>query len=282
MVRRLKDQIGQLRKSTLLRWAGSKRKLLPLLTVNVPRKFNRYIEPFAGSACLFFSVISSSNAAILGDFNEELLDFYRIVKKRPNALFSRLTTFDESKDFYYSLRAVDPSRLSRTHAAARFLYLNRFCFNGVYRTNQSGKFNVPYGTKTGRLPNLAEIEFCSRALKNVDFSPGDFELTLSKATRGDFVYLDPPYASSRNRGEYGYGAFCDSDFERLNDALVALDRKGASFLLSYKQDESTVNAFARWNSREVSVRRHVAGFVDNRGMVTELLVSNQSILGASN
>lgn len=242
--------IEHVRKSTLLRWAGSKRKLLPLLTINVPRRFNRYIEPFAGSACLFFSSISSPRTAILGDFNGELLDFYRVVKTRPKALFDRLRAFEESEDFYYSLRSVDPARLNRTEAAARFLYLNRFCFNGVYRTNQSGKFNVPYGTKTGRLPNLTEIQACSHALKNVAFSPGDFEVTLSEAKKGDFVYLDPPYTTSRYRGEYGYGAFCDSDFERLREALVGLDRKGVAFLLSYSSKMQLRRTHSHGGTRE--------------------------------
>src|SRR5262249_53260973 len=148
----------------LFRWAGSKRQLIPELRRFWSSDIVRYIEPFAGSACLFFAL--RPKRAILGDVNRELIDTYREVKYRPTPVADLLDPLSRSKRTYYKLRRADPSELNAAQKAARFIYLNRFCFNGLYRTNRAGKFNVPYGTTgTGELATRDQLIQYSRALR---------------------------------------------------------------------------------------------------------------------
>jgi DNA adenine methylase len=171
--------------------------------------------------------------------------------------------------------------LSDVDRTARFIYLNRYCFNGVYRTNRQGEFNVPRGRDTGDLPTLDTIKQCARALDSAELVSGDFEVILERARRGDFVYLDPPYtkADQPYSGEYGYGAFSSTDFERLLAQLKRLDDLGATFLLSYRYSLQINRGLRHWHTSVVSVRRHIAGFSSARRVVRELLVSNHPIGG---
>ena len=168
--------------------------------------------------------------------------------------------------------------MSPVERAARFIYLNRFCFNGVYRTNRQGKFNVPYGVRTGSLPTIAEFGDWAKILSHAKLIQADFEVCLSKVHAGDFVYLDPPYAGecSRDRGEYGYPRFQESDFERVLSCLKKIDKLGAKFLLSYRYSNKIRQSLSDWNIRTVLVRRHVAGFIAHRSLIREFLVSNIS------
>jgi DNA adenine methylase len=260
----------------LIRWAGSKRQLIPILKQCIP-PFNTYIEPFAGSACLFFELRPAR--AILSDYNRELIQAFRYLRKCPAKLFFRLHSFPRSRRFYYQLRSTHQSHLDDLDKAARFFYLNRYCFNGVYRTNRDGRFNVPKGTRTGKLLNLAELRTFSRRLRGIGLKCRDFELALDDAQRGDFIYLDPPYTSPkhRNSGEYGYGAFNYLDLSRLVKMLRSLDRKGAHFLLSYAQDESLQAACSEWSTRIIAAKRHVAGFGQHRMVVREILIANYEL-----
>jgi DNA adenine methylase len=203
------------------------------------------------------------------------MDFYRFVAKSPDRLAQELATYPLSEDFYYVLRSQSAEGMSQLEVAARFLYLNRFCFNGVYRTNRKGQFNVPYGSKTGQLPSKERLHAASTKLRKTKLISGDFESTLSTVQRGDFVYLDPPYSASRNRGEYGYGAFAAEDVKRISEAAERMDRAGATFLISYKSEPEVSKYFANWHQRRVRVTRHVSGFAGSRGEVEELLISNQ-------
>jgi DNA adenine methylase len=259
----------------LLRWAGSKRKLLHVLSQYCPSTFGKYIEPFAGSACLFFFL--RPDEAVLGDFNPSLIETYGSVARAPHAIFQRLSGFPQTDEFYYRLRAVKPATLKPLDRAARFVYLNRFCFNGVFRTNLNGDFNVPKGTRTGVLPTDQELSMNAAALRKAHLIAGDFEKTIETAVAGDLVYLDPPYSLSedRNRGEYGYGAFSSDDLPRLETTLKALDQKNAHFLLSYRCSKLVRERFGCWQQRTLTVRRHVAGFSEDRRNVREMLISNR-------
>lgn len=261
----------------LFRWAGSKRKLLPTLRAYCPAEFNRYVEPFAGSACLFF--LLQPERAVLGDFNEQLIETYRTVARAPKAVAAMLVTMAVSEDYYYQLRSQDPSSVQSIERAARFIYLNRFCFNGVFRTNQRGEFNVPRGTKTGQLPSSTALRSCAQILKRATLISGDFERTLHGVEPGDFVYLDPPYSSSdqRNRGEYGYGAFSSDDLDRLEESLHRIDLGKAAFVLSYRCSKKVRARFRNWQQRTLTVRRHVAGFSEDRRDVREMLISNRPL-----
>lgn len=258
----------------LLRWAGSKRKLLPLLMAYSPSEFKRYVEPFAGSACLFFAL--RPRQAILGDINAELLETYSTVRSHPRLVARKARSWNSSRTHYYAIRRRVPQELQPVERAARFVYLNRRCFNGVYRTNRRGAFNVPRGVRTGRFPDERTFYRCSVALRGTEFRSGDFENCLSDVRKGDFVYLDPPYSVTRPRfGEYGYGCFGDPDLERLAACLKRIDSVGATFLVSYSDSGEFRDLIQEWNCITLRVRRHVAGFARHRATVSEILASNK-------
>jgi len=259
----------------LFRWAGSKKKLLPDIKLRFPKAYRTYHEPFCGSACLFFDILPSS--AILSDMNQELILTYKEVQRDPQQVHNYLASYSVSKEKYYELRSFEISLMSPAARAARFIYLNKLCFNGVYRTNKAGVFNVPMGTKTGKMPTLEVLERFSEALKNVELFGGDFEETMLNVRPGDLVYLDPPYSKpeSRERGEYGAGSFHFSDIDRLVSTLDYFSEIGAFFILSYSDcDVIRKSLRSEWNTEVVSVRRHVAGFSAHRKVVDELIVSN--------
>jgi len=262
----------------LFRWAGSKRKLLPRLLQLVPSQFKSYIEPFAGSACLYFALLPRT--AILGDLNSELIETYEVIRRHPKKLGQLLESYPTTSTFYYTLRGLIPSKLSDVERASRFIFLNRYCFNGLFRTNRNGQFNVPMGTNTGRLPSISNLAKAANRLKDVQFHAGDFETTLGKARKGDFIYLDPPYADSNrvDRNEYGNGSFSPNDLERLVKALKRLDAKGITFLLSYSMRKEFTTLLPEWNKTSLSVSRHIAGFVEHRRKAKEILVSNHICL----
>lgn len=260
----------------VFRWAGSKRKQLAVLMGMVPVKYSRYFEPFAGSASLFFAI--RPPMAVLGDFNTELIAAYRVIRDHPRRVVRRAMAWRQGQRQYESLRATDPAMLDDVSRAARFLYLNRYCFNGVYRTNRRGEFNVPMGSRTGNIPPERVFFRCSRALKSADLRAVDFEDCLGDLKRGDFAYLDPPY-TSRSRctyGEYGYGGFGGGDHDRLIRCLKRIDSAGGAFLLSYAADPGLLESLPKsWTRLDLSVRRHVAGFTMHRQSIAEVLVSNR-------
>ncbi len=273
-----KEEIARRPLEPLIRWAGSKKKLIPLLKANIPKTFNKYIEPFCGSACLYFSLRPAK--AVLSDINKELIISYKTVKKDSKKITERLLGVEKCKIEYLRLRELDPSTLDEVERSYRFIYLNRFCFNGVYRTNREGKFNVPMGTKTGNLPTPAKISNCANALKGASLIYGDFKKTLKYVEQGDFVYIDPPYTKegAKNRGEYGHGSFDYQDIPTLITYLEKIDEKGAFFLLSYSCDSALLDLLpSRWNKLELSVNRHVAGFKQHRSIAKEVLVANYEL-----
>lgn len=261
----------------LLRWAGSKRKLIPELLKQVPENFDRYVEPFCGSACLFFAL--RPKLALISDLNQDLIETYRVIRAHPRMVFRAVSRMPRTDQFYYRIRSRQPTRLDEVEGAARFVYLNRNCFNGVFRTNRSGQFNVPRGSRGGQIPSQSHFFRSAIALRRADIVSGDFETVLPSIKKGDFVYLDPPYAKagSRRRGEYGYASFDTPDLERLQRCLSAIDGTGAVFLLSYASCPEIQKIARGWNSKAILVRRHVAGFNEHRMTVKELLISNRTL-----
>ncbi len=263
---------------SVFRWAGSKRKLLPVLMKNIPSKYERYVEPFCGSACLFFAI--KPEKALLSDINNELMQTFEQIKKTPQKIAKAVANIAVEKSIYNQIRQQQPAELEDFERAVRFTYLNRNCFNGVYRTNKRGEFNVPMGTRTGEVPNVERFIRCSEALKNAKLITKDFERLIPEIQENDFVYLDPPYAKKgyKGRGEYGPGAFQYEDIERMLYFLNTIDGKGAKFLFSYSYDEELINQLPEnWYWKSLSVGRHVAGFSQHRGKVQEIIVSNYPI-----
>lgn len=257
---------------SVLRWAGSKKKLLPLLIRSAPKVYNRYYEPFLGSGALFFSLVPCD--AVIGDLNSDLIRTFAILRQYPIKLYTLLNAFPRTKRDYYRVRSSKPN--DAVLRAARFLYLNRLCFNGLYRTNRSGDFNVPYGSDAGAYPSLACFRRAAAQLRKARLLPGDFEDTLASAGKHDFVYIDPPYVYSdrKDRGEYGANSFACADLPRLRKTLTMLDRKKAFFLLSYLECDDIKSHLNGWNVTRIPVRRQIASFVSKRIVVNEVLVSN--------
>ncbi len=258
-----------------LRWAGSKRQLVGRLAEYWPGGDAKYIEPFAGSAHLFFEI--EPRSAVLSDINSALMEVYEVVRDWPLALHDAFSSWANEEHQYYRVRATDPGTLDKTVRAARLVYLNRFCFNGLYRTNGDGRFNVPYGgRRSGQLPSIVELEEASALLRRAKLIPGDFATVLQEAERGDFVYLDPPFSVQSRRvfREYDPASFGPADLKRMRTALDDLDCLGATFLLSYADcAEGDLLAEGFQRSRVVT-RRHIAGFTNSRGTANELLITN--------
>lgn len=224
---------------------------------------------------MFFSL--QPDKALLSDFNFELIQCYEVLKKHPVLLSRKVHEHPQQKTHYYKLRQMDPAELGQIERAARFLFLNSFCFNGVYRTNLSGQFNVPWGTKSRGVPSEKLLRRCSYYLRRAEVCCQDYLRTLKEVQVGDFVYLDPPYAKSgsRNRGEYGVGSFALENEEQLIAALSSLDRRGAKFLLSYRASSAFIEKLKpTWNFKRIRVRRNVAGFAGARRNAIEILARN--------
>lgn len=257
-----------------LRWAGSKRLLLHKLASHWEARYTRYVEPFAGSARLFFHLCPPK--AILGDINVELIHTYTQLKASPKRLISRLAKWEPDRESYYRIRATAPDSFDPVSRAARFIYLNRYCFNGLYRTNLKGDFNVPYGGgKTGRIPDSAALQDCSKALAETTLMAGDFEKVLAKAKKGDFVYMDPPFSTASRRvfTEYDKSGFCPSDIKRLRASICSLAERKISFLLSYVASPEADYLSRGFRHETVSVKRSIAGFTAARDHSPEMLIS---------
>ncbi len=261
-----------------LRWAGSKRKQIPRLREFWSANYDRYVEPFAGSACFFFSLCPKK--ALLADKNADLIETFQLVRDDPNRVYDRVVAIPRTKERYYFERALNPAKLTPIQRAARFIYLNRNCFNGIYRTNLSGQFNVPFASsKVGAFITRDEFIETSKSLQCATLRSWDFGTTLRYVHDGDFVYLDPPYAVESRRvfREYGERPFCANDLSRLEEHLVKINQRGAAFVVSYADCREARSLAVNWNSCRMRVRRHIAGFADARRTAYELLISNVPI-----
>lgn len=260
---------------SFLKWAGSKRSLLRRLCELLPARFDRYVEPFAGSARLYFEL--EPNTALLGDVNRELIQTFRQIRQRPTAIARLLGAWERSEAEYYRIRAQDKGSLTLTERAARFIYLNRLCFNGIYRVNRRGEFNVPFGgEKGGKSPPIELLRQCSHLLRSATLVAGGFEKTLDQVRCGDFVYLDPPYriAARRVFNEYSHSSFSSEDLAQLRLRLEMLDRDGVPFLLSYGYSREALALARGFRTRHLVVKRQIAGFANNRRRSRELVVTN--------
>lgn len=217
-----------------LKWAGGKRWLIRKHTPIFPPKFNRYIEPFLGSAAVFFS-LPKINAFILSDINSDLVNCYAAIKNDSWAVEEQLQIHqaNHSREYYYQIRNSQPSEAHIQ--AARFIYLNRTCFNGLYRVNRQGRFNVPIGTKNNVLLDSDNFSEIAARLTQGELFTQDFEATLALAVEGDFVFIDPPYTVNHNLNgfiEYNEKIFSWEDQIRLKNSVVAALKRGAMITLT--------------------------------------------------
>ncbi|UPK03015.1 Dam family site-specific DNA-(adenine-N6)-methyltransferase [Bradyrhizobium sp. 170] len=265
---------------SFLRWAGSKRKSLGVLSSAFSDPSRQYVEPFAGSAALFFSL--QPDSGLLGDLNGHLVNAMRHVRDRPRELHKQLVALKRSPKVYYEVRdTFNTMRPNGLEAAVFFVYLNRNCFNGLWRTNSKGLFNVPFGGhEMGGNPPLSLLQDCSVALKRVRLRHQDFRKTIAEAGRHSFIYADPPYFSSIDRTfiEYGKKSFGPQDLDDLIFALREAVRRGATVALTYNESMPIKGIPKSWHRTRFEVTRNVGGFSGSRKKQVEVLYSNSPIL----
>lgn len=271
-----------------LKWAGGKRQLLPEIRKLFPSEFGTYFEPFVGAGAVLFDL--QPPCAVINDTNEELINCYRVIKTNPEELIKLAEEHrrNNSEAYFYGLRALDRGprfhKLSASERAARILYLNKTCFNGLYRVNKKGQFNAPYGEhgKRPQIVNPEAVRAVSHYLNDarVEIRSGDFSDALAGAGRGDFVYFDPPYDRERKSTAFtGYasGGFGRREQELLKEACDDLTRRGCRVLLSNSPTDFIRELFSNrkcYTVREVSARRSINSDGGGRGKVRELLIFN--------
>ncbi|HRI51935.1 MAG TPA: DNA adenine methylase [Pseudomonadota bacterium] len=276
-----------------LKWAGGKRQLLPELLSRLPAAFAeslgrgsplsgcRYHEPFVGGGALFFALSGrgaiAPGSARLADINPELINAYQVVRDRVETLIDLLEVFRNEEDFFYEVRGQQTSNLNPIQRAARLIYLNKTCFNGLFRENRRGHFNVPYGHyATAHFCAANELRAASRALRGVAIEVSPFESLAERAQPGDFVYCDPPYAPvSRTASftSYSSGGFDEAAQQRLADLIVELGERGVSVLLSNSAVPFTRALYERCHVEQIYAKRAINSRGDRRGPVPELLVA---------
>jgi len=219
----------------VLKWAGGKTQMLGEIVPRMPKKYNKYIEPFFGSGALYFAV--APEVSVIADSNAELNNLYTEITNDVEGLISLLATYQNNKDEFYSVRSLDPNELSQLHAAARTVYLNKTCFNGLYRVNKKGQFNTPYGhNKRTVFCDETEIRKAAKLLATSTILCADYhEVMIGYAAEGDFVFLDPPYVPISEYSDfkrYTKDQFSEEDQRKLAADVKTLHERGCNVMLT--------------------------------------------------
>jgi len=267
----------------VLKWAGGKRQLLePILSFverAFPERIEKYYEPFAGGAAVFFALVARGKfeRARLTDMNADLIRVYSALRDDAEAVMAELEKLVElghSEEVYYKVRAKRPTKDAAR--AARLIYLNRTGYNGLYRVNRSGEFNVPFGRyKKPRILDPSRLRAAAEALQGVELAVEDFESSCKKAKKGDFVYFDPPYvpvSKTSSFAAYHSVAFTLAEHQRLAKTFARLSKQGVSTLLSNSDTPETRELFQAFDTRTVHATRSINSNATRRGTVPELLV----------
>lgn len=264
----------------IVKWVGGKRQLMFELLKNMPKSYNRYFEPFIGGGALFFEL--QPDNAYISDMNEELINLYSVVRDSVDELIEDLSKHEVSKEYFLEIRNIDRteeySEFSNIERASRFIYLNRTCFNGMYRVNSKGEFNVPFGNyKNPRIIDEHNLLNCSELLKKTEVECADFSKILNKVQKGDFVYFDPPYVPLNETSSFtSYtkdGFDIDMQF-KLRDVCDELDSMGVKFMLSNSDTKLVNELYANYEIKKVFASRQINANADGRGKITEVLVKN--------
>ncbi|WP_227610474.1 DNA adenine methylase [Acinetobacter vivianii] len=262
--------------SPFLKWAGGKRWFVKNHLDNLPNEFNVYLEPFLGGASMFFALCPDK--AILSDYNVNLINCYLAVKQAPQEVYKYLEKhhFSHNKDYYYEIRKA--KYINNIQKAAQFIYLNRTCWNALYRVNLKGEFNVPIGTKTNVILDTDNFEELSNILQNTILESCDFEVTINKASENDFIFVDPPYTVKHNNNgfvKYNETMFSWDDQIRLSEVLISAHKRGAKFLMTNAYHQSVIDLYQdHFTVSKVSRHSVIASESARRGLYDELLVKN--------
>ena len=267
---------NQVKAGPFLKWAGGKGRLLAQYQPLFPEKFGRSFEPFVGAGAVFFHL--APGEAHLSDVNPELVNAYTVIRDQVDALISTLAGYQHDRDFYYALRAVDPETLSPVERAARIIYLNKTCFNGLYRVNRRGQFNVPFGDyKNPRICDEAGLRAANAALQGVSVTHQGFDAVLAEAKSGDFVYFDPPYhplSPTASFTSYAADDFGPEDQIRLAAVFRRLDAKGVKIMLSNSDTPFIRDLYEGFHIQQVWAPRAINRDASKRKGVPEVVVTN--------
>lgn len=271
-----------------LKWAGGKSQLLNAYLSFLPETFQAYYEPFVGGGALFFYLYNKGliKKAYLNDNNSELINLYLCLRDHIEELLAELSKHEAnkmSKKYYYKVRNLDKNpksfaRLTAVQRAARTLYLNKTCFNGLFRVNKKGQFNVPFGHyKNPNVLDEANLRAASRALRGTTITCGDFQQAVLSARPGDFIYFDPPYhpvSATSSFTSYTEGSFSYKDQERLAQTFRELDKRGCFVMLSNSCTEPILHLFKDYRVEKIMARRAINCQANRRGPVPEIVVVN--------
>lgn len=272
-----------------LRWAGGKRQLLHEILPRIPKEFNRYHEPMLGGGAVFFALKEAGKPGIswLGDMNKDLIRTYRAIQKEITSVITYLSEYAalpqaNTAGIYYQIRdtpAHELDSLGNAEFAARFIYLNRTNYNGLYRVNKSGRYNVPFGhLKNPKICDTENLRAVNIALdSSVSLRVEDYKAILDVARAGDFVYFDPPYAPVSPTADFTAftaGGFGDELQQELAQTFRELDKKGVYTMLSNSDTPFTRQLYSEYNVETVYARRNINRVGSKRGKVPEILVRN--------
>ncbi|MBN1683424.1 DNA adenine methylase [Candidatus Bathyarchaeota archaeon] len=266
----------------ILKWAGGKRSLIPEIISLLPKDYRnkKYHEPFFGGGALFFEIQPKSGS--INDINRQLMNFYRVIRDKPEEIIELASSYKYEKEEFYKLRdKYNTPNLTDVEYASLLLYLNKTAFNGLYRVNSKGLFNVPFGRyKNPTIVDENRIKKASKALKNVEILNKDFSYVIDYSKKGDICYFDPPYSPLNKTAyftSYSSDGFSWEDQIRLRDTCISLDKKGVLFVLSNSYVKELVEEYRKIDSfyiKTVKANRAINSKASNRGPINEILVTN--------
>jgi DNA adenine methylase len=262
-----------------VKWAGGKSRLLPRFFRSFPTDYSRYYEPFLGGGAVFLAL--QPQEAKLSDLNPELVNCWQVVRDFPEALIEDLDRHSYSREYFYEVRSLSPGNLTAVERASRFIFLNKTCYNGLYRVNRAGRFNVPFG-RHARRPTLYDRENLygiSRRLQGVEIVCSSFEKAVADANQGDFVYFDPPYhplSKTSNFTSYTEGSFSREDQALLANVAIQLHKRGCVVAVSNSDTREIRSLFRSPDFRvaRVMAARAINSKAEGRGKIAELLIYN--------
>ena len=260
-----------------VKWAGGKAQIVEVLLEHTPNSFERYLEPFVGGGALLFKLLHPRS--YINDSNAELINCYRVIKCKVYELIDSLKKHENEKKYYYEVRRQSPEDLTDVERASRLIYLNRTCYNGLWRVNKKGQFNTPFGNyKNPKIVNEKLLLVDSNALRNVELFCMDFEdFLMTCAEPDDYIYLDPPYHPISKYSDfkrYTRDFFDINDQVRLSKVFKELDRKGCKLLLSNSECHLIRELYKDFKIDVIRARRNINKDPEGRKGVNELIIRN--------
>lgn len=263
-----------------VKWVGGKAQLMKEITTRLPQTFTRYYEPFVGGGALFFHL--QPKQAYLSDINDELINVYNVVKNNVEALIEELSNHVYEESYFYRVREADRSpsygQWGIIQKASRFIYLNKTCYNGLYRVNSKGHFNAPFGDyRNPKICDPVNLRLCSQALQKAEVYCTSYHIVEERAQPGDFVYFDPPYApltATSNFTNYYKSGFGIEDQAELRDLCLRLDKKGVQWMVSNSSAPLILDLYKDYNIELISASRAINSKGKLRGKVKEVIVRN--------